>query len=373
MKAKRIVRDILILLGALAAATALSIQSQRLDVEEHITTIFVFAVFLISLFTGGYLYGVAGAVIGMVAINFAFTYPYFAFDFMNPVNLISAVIMVSVSIVTSLLVTKIKQHEAAKAEGEREKMRANLMRAVSHDLRTPLTTIYSASNMLRDSGAALTEEQQNTMLERIQKDAEWLVRMVENLLSVTRIDNDTMKITKVPTILDELVDSAVTKFSTRHPEQNVTLELPDEIVVIPMDALLIEQVLLNLLENAVYHAAGMTALELRVFTLGNQAVFEIADDGCGYDARQVFIGGTEIKLSQTEYNIVALLSEQCGKMMTYSAIIKGVWGYPDEGSTKKLQVNMANIRKKFGVKPGEAWYITNELGVGYRMNGEKEE
>lgn len=101
--------------------------------------------------------------------------------------------------------------------------------------------------------------------------------------------------------------------------------------------------------------------------------FQVRDLCIDYDARQVFIGGTEIKLSQTEYNIVALLSEQCGKMMTYSAIIKGVWGYPDEGSTKKLQVNMANIRKKFGVKPGEAWYITNELGVGYRMNGEKEE
>ena len=101
--------------------------------------------------------------------------------------------------------------------------------------------------------------------------------------------------------------------------------------------------------------------------------FQVRDLCIDYDARQVFIGGTEIKLSQTEYNIVALLSEQCGKMMTYSAIIKGVWGYPDEGSTKKLQVNMANIRKKFGVKPGEAWYITNELGVGYRMNGDKEE
>lgn len=91
-----------------------------------------------------------------------------------------------------------------------------------------------------------------------------------------------------------------------------------------------------------------------------------------YDARQVLINEKEIKLTQTEYNIVALLSENCGKMMTYSAIIKAIWGYPDEGSIKKLQVNMANIRKKFGAKPGEANYIINELGVGYRMNGEKE-
>lgn len=98
--------------------------------------------------------------------------------------------------------------------------------------------------------------------------------------------------------------------------------------------------------------------------------FMVQDLEILYDARQVFIKGKEIKLTQTEYNIVALLSEHCGKMMTYSAIIKDVWGYPDEGSVKKLQVNMANIRKKFGVKPGEATYITNELGVGYRMNSD---
>lgn len=92
-----------------------------------------------------------------------------------------------------------------------------------------------------------------------------------------------------------------------------------------------------------------------------------------YDARQVFIKDSEIKLTQTEYNILAFLSEHCGKMMTYSAIIKAIWGgYAEDGSIKKLQVNMANIRKKFGVKPGEDNYIANELGVGYRMDTVKE-
>lgn len=86
-----------------------------------------------------------------------------------------------------------------------------------------------------------------------------------------------------------------------------------------------------------------------------------------YDARRVFVEKTEIKLTQTEYNIIALLSEHQGKVLTYAAIIKAIWGYNDLGSTKKLQVNMANIRKKFGAKPGQKSYIENELGVGYRM------
>ncbi len=101
--------------------------------------------------------------------------------------------------------------------------------------------------------------------------------------------------------------------------------------------------------------------------------FSVKDLIIDYDARQVFINKQEIKLTQTEYNIVAFLSEHCGKMMTYSSIIKAIWGeYPNEGTIKKLQVNMANIRKKFGAKPGVAGYIINELGVGYRMNGEHE-
>lgn len=87
-----------------------------------------------------------------------------------------------------------------------------------------------------------------------------------------------------------------------------------------------------------------------------------------YEERKVILDGVEVKLTQTEYNIVQLLSMHAGRVLTYSEIIKKIWGYTDSGSVKKLQVNMANVRKKFGEKPGENQYIINELGVGYRMN-----
>lgn len=99
--------------------------------------------------------------------------------------------------------------------------------------------------------------------------------------------------------------------------------------------------------------------------------FRVRDLTIEYDSRRVFIGDREIHLTQTEYNIVALLSESSGKVLTYSAIIKAIWGYPDSGSVKKLQVNMANIRRKFGASPGKSSYIINELGVGYRMNADE--
>jgi len=89
-----------------------------------------------------------------------------------------------------------------------------------------------------------------------------------------------------------------------------------------------------------------------------------------YDARKVILEGEEIKLTQTEFNILALLSEHFGKVLTYAMIIKEIWGVSDPGSTKKLQVNMANIRKKLSIKPGENQYISNELGVGYRMHND---
>ena len=86
-----------------------------------------------------------------------------------------------------------------------------------------------------------------------------------------------------------------------------------------------------------------------------------------YDSRRVFVDGAEVTLTQTEYNIIAFLSEHSGKVMTYASIIRDIWGYNDLNSIKKLQVNMANIRKKLGDKPGKNNYIVNELGVGYRM------
>ena len=97
------------------------------------------------------------------------------------------------------------------------------------------------------------------------------------------------------------------------------------------------------------------------------SVFVLEDLTIDYDRRQVSIGGNAVHLTQIEFNILSLLSQQVGKVMTYSAIISAIWGTMDDGSIKKLQVNMANIRKKLGCRPGENRYIINELGVGYRM------
>lgn len=285
---KTVIKDIFITVLILVSAFFISLAFQHVfEIDEHITTLFAFAVFLISLFTQGYVYGMISAFVGTLAINYAFTFPYFAFDFITPVNLISAIVMVTIALLTGALTTKVKLHEAIKAESEKERMRANLLRAVSHDIRTPLTTIYGSAATLIENEKDLTDSQKTKMLESIKEDSVWLVRMVENLLSVTRIDSGKVKIIKTPTVLDELIDSVLLKFKKRYPCQSVSVLLPDEIVVVPMDALLIEQVIVNLLENSVMHAIGFTKLELRVFLEDFKAVFEIEDDGCGIQPEKI--------------------------------------------------------------------------------------
>lgn len=264
-----------------------------LDVREHITTVFVFGVFVISVMTDGYFYGIFSAFVSVIAVNFAFTFPFFSFDFITPANFLSALIMIVISLMTGAMTTKLKKWQAIKAESEREKMRANLLRAVSHDLRTPLTSIYGSGSTLLDNYDGLSDHQKIKMISGIKEDSEWLIRMVENLLSVTRINQEHIQLVTTPTVLEELIDSVLLKFKKRYPEQGVSVDIPEEMMIIPMDAILIEQVMVNILENAVQHAVGMTRLSLRVFSEGEHAVFEIEDDGCGIEAerlKNIFIG-----------------------------------------------------------------------------------
>ena len=285
---KKIIKNAALTLGVLALSYGVgSLLLNVFELREHITTVFVFAVFLISLFTDGYVYGIAATFIGVFSVNYAFTYPYFDVDFSVPANIFSAVVMLIISLLTSAFTTKLKKWQALKAEGEKERMRANLLRAVSHDLRTPLTTIYGSSSSILDNYDRLSDTQKVRMIGGIKEDSEWLIRMVENLLSITRIDSGRVKLVKTPTVLWELIDSVILKFKKRYPSQAVELNIPDELVVIPMDAILIEQVIINMLENAVHHAGSFTKLSLSVSARNGEAVFEISDDGRGIERERL--------------------------------------------------------------------------------------
>ncbi len=277
-----ILADCVFMLLTLLAAFGINLLLQNMFKTQTMTPmIFVLGVFLVSWRTQGYFWGIAASLISVLAVNYAFTYPYYAFDLIRPECVSSAVVMLIVAIMTGTLTTRLKKQEKLKAEAEKERMRGNLLRAVSHDLRTPLTSIYGACSVMIENYEDINREKQMKMLGDIRSDAQWLVRMVENLLSVTRIDGAKVSLSKHETVLEELIDALLVKFHKHYPQQRVQVDIPDGFITIPMDALLIEQVLMNLLENAVFHAKGMENLWLRVECRGNKAIFRVEDDGCG--------------------------------------------------------------------------------------------
>lgn len=300
-KTKQTITNLLITAAVLAVDSALCLWLKSIFGNDVlIPATMVLGVFIISVFTDGYIYGVFASIVSMLIMNFAFTFPYFKINFTIPENLMSAIIMIAISLATCGLTSKLKHQEALREESEREKMRANLLRAVSHDFRTPLTTIYGSSSALIESGKDFTDEQKEKMLRGIQQDSQWLYRMVENLLSITRLDGS-INLIKTPIALDELIDSVLIKFAKRYGGQEVNVELPDELIIIPMDAILIEQVIINILENAVQHAEGMKNLTLRVKAAGDDVVFEIEDDGAGIPEeklKHLFGGGQLSEVSE---------------------------------------------------------------------------
>ena len=251
------------------------------DTRTLTPMIFVLGVFLVSWRTQGYFWGIAASLISVLAVNYAFTYPYWAFDLISPECIASAVVMLIVATMTGALTTRLKKQEKVKAEAETERMRGNLLRAVSHDLRTPLTAIYGACSAMMENYDTFPRDKHLKMLAGVSADAQWLVRMVENLLSITRIDAGDVELKKQDTVLEELVDALLVKFHKHYPGQKVQVSLPEEFLLIPMDAILIEQVLMNLLENAVFHAKGMKNLGLRVERNQHLVIFRVEDDGEG--------------------------------------------------------------------------------------------
>ena len=279
---KQFVKDLIFTLFVLAFTYFLSFYMQfEFSAETLVPTLFVMGVFFVSLQTEGYVWGVAASLISVMMVNVAFTQPYFEIDLITPANTFAAFVMLIISIVTSALTTKIKQQEKIKAESEKERMRGNLLRAVSHDLRTPLTSIYGSTSVIIDNYDSIGKERQLKLLGEIHEDAQWLIRMVENLLSVTRIDDGVARVRKDTTVLEELIDSVMVKFYKHHPEQKVSVEIPDDFIFVPMDAMLIQQVLINFLENALFHAKGMTELILSVRQEDDKVIFEVIDNGSG--------------------------------------------------------------------------------------------
>lgn len=272
--------------------------------ENNSALVFVLAVALISLLTSGYFYGIAASIIGALWINIYFMEPYEAFSLSRTGYPVAMLSMVAISCVVCALTARVKkqaieavrreknakalyeQNErlnaekaAIQLESERASIRESILRAVSHDLRTPLTAISGTVSVLLESPEV--SEKNLTMLSDIKQDADSLIVMVENLLSVTRIQDGTVPLKKREELLEEVAGDALLTTRRRYPECRVELELSEDILYLPMDPILIKQVMVNLLENAIRHSGDTKHIQMRLYRREDQAVVEVRDRGRG--------------------------------------------------------------------------------------------
>ena len=287
-----------------AAYYASSILITHTGGENNSALVFVVAVALISLRTSGYAYGVAASIIGALFINIYFMEPYDAFSLSRTGYPVAMLSMVVISCVVCALTARVKkqaieavhrekktralyeQNEklnaekaAIQLESERAAIRENILRAVSHDLRTPLTSISGTVSVLLESPEISPKNL--AMLSDIKQDADSLIVMVENLLSVTRVQDGTMPLKMREEMLEEVAGDALLTTRRRFPDCHVELDLSEDILYLPMDSLLVKQVIVNLLENAIRHSGDTEHITLRLYRQEDWAVAEVRDQGQG--------------------------------------------------------------------------------------------
>ena len=274
--------------------------------ENNSALVFVLAVVCISFFTTGYAYGITASIIGTFCINYFFMVPYSAFSLSHTGYPVAMLSMVAISCIVCALTSRVKQQaiEAVRREkntktlyemneklnaekaaiqlqSARETIRGNILRAVSHDLRTPLTAISGAASVLLSSEDILRSEKNASLANDIKADADALIVMVENLLSVTRIQDGTIPLKKREEMLEEVAGDAILTTRRRFPNCHVDLELSEDILYLPMEPMLMKQVMVNLLENAVRHFGSQSGILLNLFRQDEWAVVEVRDHGKG--------------------------------------------------------------------------------------------
>lgn len=277
--------SLIISILCLAAAIGISCVLHSVSGKNPVSTALLFLFFLIvvSCCTAGYLYGIIYCLL---------TDLYFLkqniIPFEYPVTFVSVLaVTVFISTLASHLVLQantIAEREKQLSEAEMEKMRANLLRAISHDLRTPLTGIIGNSVVFLENQEHLSEKEKTTIVTNIYEDSNWLINMVENLLSITRVRDQELCISTNEESIEEVVAEALRKMEQRHPECMIHAQIPDQFIMLPMDAVLIEQVTINLLENALYHSGSSVPIDFIVEDKGKEVAFTVRDYGIGIPA-----------------------------------------------------------------------------------------
>lgn len=253
--------------------------------------VYLVGVLCTAMFTTGRWYCLLASVLSVLLVNYFFTEPYGTFR-TGPDDVVALAVMFVVALLVSSLTTSLKQqslereraNEARRqmeAAARQEQLRANLLRSISHDLRTPLTSISGNAAILMDSGAQMTEPKRQELYAAIRDDAQWLSSLVENMLSITRMENGQLRLNLEPELLEDVFHEALAHLDRAACRHTLVTDLPDDLLMARMDAHLIVQVILNLVNNAVKYTPDGSRITLAARAEGDFVRVSVTDDGPG--------------------------------------------------------------------------------------------
>lgn len=177
--------------------------------------------------------------------------------------------------------SNMEEKERVAILAKNEQLRANLLRAISHDLRTPLTSISGNASNFLSNGNSMDEDTKRQLFMDIYDDSMWLINLVENLLSVTRLEDNSMNLRITSELVEDVIDEALRHISRKKVEHDISVKYENEFLLAKMDARLIIQVLINLVDNAIKYTPIQSKIEIAVKEENKMAVISISDDGPG--------------------------------------------------------------------------------------------
>ena len=260
-QAVRQAKDLLITVLILTAATGIGNIFWYFSFTKNIISVYILGTLLTSLFTKSYFYGFLSSFSSVLLFNFCFTEPRLTLHAYERGYPVTFAIMLIVSIITVTLaiqnIRNAEEKERAAVRAKNEQLRADLLRTISHDLRTPLTSISgNASNLISNYEMMDAPTRKQTFLD-IYNDSMWLINLVENILSISRIEDGRMNLSISTELVSEVFEEAL-RHTNRHSGQHtITVQMDDDLLLAHMDAKLVVQVLINLMDNAIkYTPAG---------------------------------------------------------------------------------------------------------------------
>ena len=260
--------------------------------DSNIIMLYIIAVLVISILTSKIYYCLGSSIVGVLVFNYLFTYPEFSFSAHDAGYPVTFLTMFITALIAGTLANKLKRNTLIAEQNAREKeeaallaqneqLRANMLRTISHDLRTPLTSISGNASTLISGGTALDETARQQIYTDIFSESMWLIEMVENLLYATRIEDGRMQLNISVEILDDIVQEAVRHTERTHPKRNIIVDMYDEIIPVMADANLIVQVIVNLMDNAVKYSDEDSDVAVSVRRENAYAVISVSDHGTG--------------------------------------------------------------------------------------------